>query len=198
MILNHLNGSFLNSDKEWIKIRDAKCSVSDSLVKHALILAAIPAICAFIGATQTGWDIGDRSFRFTVASTIPLVIGFYIACISAIAILGKTIHWMADTYGTEKELSTCILLSTTIAAPLMLCGVFAIVPVPWVIFLTGLVAIAYSVYLLYTGIPIVMGINPEKGFLFSSAVLTIALVTVVGILIATVILWAMGLAPVHV
>ncbi|ORU93053.1 MAG: amino acid transporter [Cycloclasticus sp. symbiont of Bathymodiolus heckerae] len=198
MILNHLNGSFLNSDKEWIKIRDTECNVKDCLIKKVLVLAAIPAICAFIGATQTGWDIGDRSFKFTVGSTIPLVIGFYLACVSAIAILGKTIHWMADTYGTKKDLATCVLLATTVATPLLLSGVFAIVPVPWVIFLTGLFAIAYSVYLLYTGIPIVMSINPEKGFLFSSAVLTIALVTVVGILIATVILWAMGLAPVHV
>ena len=197
MILEHLQGNFLSSDTEWNRIRDKKITVAECFYKYVCTQAAIPAACAFIGATIVGWDIGDRSFKFTVDSTIPLIIGFYLACIAAVAILGKTIHWMAETYGTHKDLSTCILLATTVASPLFFCGVFSIVPIPWVIFLTGLCAIAYSVYLLYTGIPVVMGINQEKGFLFASAVLTIALVTVVGILVATVILWAMGLAPIH-
>ena len=43
-----------------------------------------------------------------------------------------------------------------------------------------------------------MGINQEKGFLFASAVLTIGLVTIVGVLITTVIFWTLGFAPIHV
>jgi hypothetical protein len=197
MILSHIKGLLVSPSKEWIKIRDEQCSVADCYIQHALILAAIPAISAYIGATLIGWDIGDRNFKFTAESTIPLVLGFYIASLIAIGILGKTIHWMSDTYGTSKKLSTCISLATAITTPLFISGVFALIPVPWLIFLTSLTAIAYSVYLLYSGIPIVMGVNPEKGFLYASAVLTMALVIVVGILVVTVIFWSMGLAPIH-
>ena len=63
--------------------------------------------------------------------------------------------------------------------------------------LVALCSIAYSVYLLYSGPAIVLDINPEKGFLLASSVLTIALVTLVGVLITTVIIWNMGLAPQH-
>lgn len=198
MILGHLKGLLSSPSSEWQKIRDEQCSVADCYIQHVLILAAIPAISAFIGATVVGWEIADRSFKFTYQSSIPLAIGLYLASLCAIAILGKAIYWMADTYGTSKKLSTCISLATAITTPIFLSGAFAIIPVPWLIFITGLGGLSYSVYLLYTGVPIVMEINQEKGFLFASAVLTIALVTVVGILAATVILWSIGLAPVHV
>lgn len=198
MIINHLTGNFIKSDKEWIKIRDRKISVAECFYKYIFTLAIIPAASAFIGTVYIGWDIGDRNFKFTLESTLPLVIGFYIACIVGTAIIGKAIHWMAATYGTNRDLSTCMLLAITTLSPLFISGIFASIPIPWVIFLTGLIAIGYGVYLLYTGIPIVMGINQEKGFLFASAVLTIGLVTIVGVLVTTVIFWAMGLAPIHV
>jgi len=198
MIIKHLTGNFIKSDKEWINIRDKKISVAECFYKYVLTLAAIPAISAFIGAAVIGWDIGDRNFKFTIESTIPLVIAFYLACIAGTAIIGKAIHWMAETYGSSKDLSTCMFLTITILSPFFLSGIVASAPIPWLIFLTGLAAIAYAVYLLYTGIPVVMGINQERGFLFASAILTIGLVTIVGILVTTVSLWALGLAPVHV
>jgi len=197
MILSHVKGTFFNPSEEWTEIRNEHGSALKCFLENALILAAIPAVCAYIGATLVGWDIGERSFKFTVESTIPLIIGFYLASLAAVFILGQSIHWMAATYGTKQDLSTCISLATSIATPLFLCGIFALAPVPWLIFLSGLCAIVYSVYLLYTGIPIVMNVNQEKGFLFSSAVLTMALVIVVGILVTTVSLWSMGLAPIH-
>ena len=197
MILKHLTGNFIRSDKEWIQIRDKKISVAECFYKYILTLAAIPAISAFIGVAVIGWDIGDRNFKFTFESTIPLVIGFYLACILGVAIIGNAIHWMAKTYGTNKDLSTCMLLAITTLSPIFISGIFASIPIPWVIFLTSLFGLAYGIYLLYTGLPIVMGINQEKGFLFASAVLTIGLVTIVGVLVSTVILWTLGLAPIH-
>ncbi|MCH8178135.1 MAG: DUF1282 family protein, partial [Proteobacteria bacterium] len=41
----------------------------------------------------------------------------------------------------------------------------------WLNMLIGLPVLAYTVYLLYTGLPIMMGISRDRGFLFSTAVL---------------------------
>ena len=65
----------------------------------------------------------------------------------------------------------------------------------WLDFIVGLAAVSYSVYLLYLGIPIVMGIPEERGFLFASAVVAVGLVMAVIIMGATVMLWDMGYAP---
>jgi len=197
MLLNHLFGILFNPTNEWAKIRDDQCSVAGCFLKHGAILAAITPISAYIGATQVGWDVGGTTFKLTEGSTIPLVIGFYIASLVAIGIIGKTIHWMSATYGADKPLATCVMLSTAILTPLFISGFIALVPIPWLIMLVALCSIGYSVYLLYSGTATVLEINPEKGFLLASSVLTIALVTLVGILITTVIIWNMGLAPQH-
>ncbi len=56
-------------------------------------------------------------------------------------------------------------------------------------------AMSYTIYHMYIGIPIVLNIEPEKGFILASGVLTVGLVTMVGIIATTVILWGMGLGP---
>lgn len=197
MLLNYVTGILLNPAEEWEKIRNDKTSIVNCFLQYGAILAAIPPICAYIGATKVGWDIRDTTFTLTKESTLPLVIGFYIASLAAIGIIGKTIHWMSVTYGAEKPLSTCILFTTAMLTPLFISGVFAAFPVPWLILLVALCSIGYTTYLLYSGVSKVLEINPEKGFLLASSVLTIALVTFVGILATTVILWDMGLAPHH-
>ncbi|MCB1814830.1 MAG: DUF1282 family protein, partial [Candidatus Competibacteraceae bacterium] len=56
-------------------------------------------------------------------------------------------------------------------------------------------ALAMAVYLLYSGVPVMMNISEDRGFLFSSSVVTFGLVAFVAMLAITVILWGMGLAP---
>lgn len=68
-------------------------------------------------------------------------------------------------------------------------------PILWLNFIVGLPALAYSVYLLYSGVPIVMNMPEEKGFLFSSAVLAVGLVALVSLLAITALLWGSGFAP---
>jgi hypothetical protein len=70
-------------------------------------------------------------------------------------------------------------------------------PVLWLNLLISLPALAYTVYLLYSGVPVMMGISKERGFLFSSAVLAVGLVMLVGVLAATVILWDIGIGPIY-
>ena len=65
----------------------------------------------------------------------------------------------------------------------------------WIDMLIGVVAVSWAVYLLYLGIPIVMGIPEERGFLFSSAVLAISMVILICLMVGSVILWDFGAAP---
>jgi hypothetical protein len=105
------------------------------------------------------------------------------------------IHWMGKTYGTEQPLPRCMSLAAYVATPMFFVGIFEIMPILWLNFVLGLPALAYTVYLLYTGVPVMMEISEERGFLFSSAVLAVGLVTLVTVLAATAILWGSGFAP---
>ncbi|MEH6562889.1 MAG: YIP1 family protein, partial [Marinobacter sp.] len=79
-----------------------------------------------------------------------------------------------------------------------LIGVIAAYPNIWVNMLAGLVAIAYAVYLLYEGLPILMKIPADRGFMFATAVLTVGLIMFVALLAITVVIWSVGIGPVYI
>jgi len=51
------------------------------------------------------------------------------------------------------------------------------------------------VYLLYSGVPILMNIPEERGFIYASSLVTCGLVLLVGIMASSVILWSYGFGP---
>lgn len=51
-------------------------------------------------------------------------------------------------------------------------------------------------YLIYEGVPILMSLDKDRAFMYSSSIVTVGLVLMVTAMIATVIIWGMGLGPV--
>jgi len=200
MILSHIWGIFTQPDNEWHSIRSEPNTITRHYITHALFLAAIPAVCSYIGTTRTGWTIGSSEtvYRLTTESALLLCALFYGAMITGVIVLGKFIDFLAETYQGEDTTQRGIALATYTSAPLFVCGLVALYPVLWLDMIVGLIAIAYAVYLLYEGVPILMGIPREKGFIFASAIVTVGLVMFVALLAITVIVWSVGLGPVYV
>ncbi len=197
MFIQHIIGLFSNPTNEWEKIREQQKSGDRSGVGFVFILAAIPAISGYIGTTQVGWRIGvGDPIRITGESAISIAIIYYLALIIGVFSIGWVIHLMGKAYEVEKPLPLCIALAAYTATPLFLIGIMQVYPVLWLNMLLGLPVLAYTVYLLYSGLPIMMEIPAERGFLYSSAILAVGLVALVSLLAMTALLWGMGLQPV--
>jgi hypothetical protein len=196
MVLNHVWGLIFQPKKEWKSIKDERCSIGKCYCSHVLILAAIPAIAGYIGTTQVGWSFGGfEVHKLTTQSALQIAILTYLTMLVAVFSLGKAIHWMGQTYGSKQTLPQAIALAAYAATPLWLMGFFFLYPVLWFNMLIGLPALAYTVYLLYTGVPVMMSVTQERGFLFASAVLAVGLVMLVAVLGAMAMLWSMGIGP---
>ena len=196
MIFKHIVGLFTNPKREWEAIRDDKCTMGKCYAMHVLILAAIPAVSGFIGTTQIGWQIGAGDpIKLTTQSALIIALLYYLAMLVGVFSMGWMIHWMGNTYGTDASLSQSVVLAAYTATPLFLIGIMELYPVLWLNMVIGLPALAYTVYLLYTGLPIMMGVSEDRGFLFSSAVLAVGLVAFVALLVVTALLWGFGLEP---
>ncbi|NNM01696.1 MAG: YIP1 family protein [Gammaproteobacteria bacterium] len=195
MVIQHIWGLLTHPKTEWKTIRDEHDQkVSGAM--HVLVLAAIPVICGFIGTTQVGWRIGPgEPIRVTQESALMISAAYYVALLAGVYSVGYMIHWMADTYDAKQPFSRSLVLASYIPTPLFLIGFMQLYPVMWLNLLVGLPALAYTVALLYTGVPIMMGISQDRGFLFSSAVLAVGLVLLVAMLAATVVLWGFGFEP---
>jgi hypothetical protein len=198
MLFNHVWGLFAHPKEEWQEIFKEQCSIGRCYCTHVLILAAIPPISFFIGTTQVGWKItAGQTTKLTVLSAVKISIVSYITILVGILSIGAMIHWMAKTYEADSNLSRSVGLAAYTATPLLLVGIMGVYPLLWLDLLVGLPALAYTVYLLYLGVPIMMKVSEERGFLFSSAVLAVGLVALIAILAATIILWDIGFAPVY-
>jgi len=195
-MMSHIIGIFINPRKEWEAIRDDDCSVGKCYLSYVFLLAAIPPVSGYFGTTRFGWEIGAReAVKLSPDSALVIAIAFYLVMLIGVFSMGLMIHWMGQTYSADQPLSRCITLAAFVATPLFLVGIFELFPIIWLNFVIGLPALAYTVFLLYTGVPIMMEVNEERGFLFSSAVLAVGLVALICMLAAMAILWGNGFAP---
>lgn len=197
-MIQHTFGLLFKPRQQWRTIADLPESSQNMLVLYPLIFAILPAIAWYWGTSQVGWTIGtyNEIIKLTEASALQINILFYCVMVGAVAAIGYFIHWMSSTYGAESSsIAKGILIAGLTATPLFVAGLVGFYPVLWIDLLIGVVAISWAVYLMYLGIPIVMGIPEDRGFLFSSAVLAISLVVLVCIMVVSILAWDFGAAP---
>lgn len=195
--MNHFIGIFINPHKEWARIRDRSHSVIGHYLRYLLWVAILPPLAWYFGATQIGWELGGRTIRLTSASAAQIMMLFYITILISVAFLGYMIHWMANTYdAVNDDMAHGMGVAAYMLAPMFVVGLTGFYPILWLDMLLGTAAAAYTLYLLYIGIPIVYDMPKERGFLFASATVAVGLVLMVALMAATVILWEMGANPV--
>lgn len=197
MSILHTFGILTHPDREWQTIREEHESTPKLFLTHVILLAMIPAAAAFYGTTQVGWQVGDGAvIRLSEGSAMQLCVMFYAAMLSGIFIIGKFIDFFAATYNVESD--NGVTLAAYTATPLFLIGAIAVYPVLWVNMMAGVIAVCWSVYLLYEGLPILMKMPAERGFMFASSILTVGLVMLVGLFAISVIVWSIGIGPEYV
>lgn len=201
-ILQHTLGILLKPHTEWKIIRSEKNSFIQVFVSHVPFLALIPAISAYIGVTVVGWSIGDGEvIRLTSDSAMSLCALTYVALLASIYVLGEFINWMSRTFGVKESEEVAhyegTALAVYVSTPVLLAGFSLLFPSIWFVAVMMGLAGAYSVYLLYEGTPILMNIPKERAFMFSSSVVTVGLVLMVSLLVATVVIWGMGVGPIY-
>ena len=189
-------GLLFRPKTQWQSIADKGGISLTSSVLYVVIFSALPAVAWFYGTTNVGWSVGDGDIiKMTKDSAGIIITLFYLTMIASVCLIGYSIYWMSDTYGAVTSIAKGIAVAGYAATPMFIAGAIGFTPIFWLDFIIGVSAVCFSVYLLYTGIPIIMGIPEERGFLFSSAVIAICLVILIVIMTGSVIAWDMGAAP---
>lgn len=183
----------------WRRIAADNATLLRRFATHTVLWALVPAICWYVGVTEVGWQIGhEPKQKMTADSALFICALFYGAMLVGVLILGFMIHWMADTYAAAHSTwAHGVTIVTYTATPFFLAGLLGLYPSLWIDISIGTAVAAYCIYLLYVGVPIVMGVAPERGFLFASAVVAVALVSIVALMGTAAILWDIGVEPVY-
>ncbi len=196
----------------WRSIANHRVSLVQLLLSHTAPFALIPAVCWFYGVTQQGWEIAGQTMRLTTSSALPMCTLFFFAMVAGVVFLGAMVHWMSSTY-TDPQMQTAngpggqaasspnstltagVALVSYTATPFFIAGLLGLSPSLCLDLTIGSGVAAYWIFLLYLGVPVVMNVPPERGFLYASAVFAVALVAFVAVLGTTVVLWDFGAAP---
>ncbi|CRH28714.1 Inner membrane protein YohC [Pantoea ananatis] len=191
--MNHVWGLLAHPNQEMRNIKQENETVSHHYTHHVLLMAAIPVICAIIGTTNSGWNLGEGQYvQLNFLTALGLGILFYLLILGGVAVMGRVIHWMARDYPQRPGVERCTVFAGYVATPLFLSGLVALYPLVWLCVLAGALALLYTGYLLYVGIPLFLNIDRDESLRFSSSTLAIGVLVFEVLLALTVILWGYG------
>ncbi|UQY45447.1 Yip1 family protein [Mixta hanseatica] len=191
--MNHVWGLLAHPDREMRDIERENETVSHHYTHHVLLMAAVPVICSLIGTTQMGWYLGGgRTVPLALSTGLMLAVLFYLLILGGVAVMGRIIHWMARDYPQRPSVQRCTVFAGYVATPLFLSGIIALYPLVWLCVLAGAVALAWTGYLLYVGIPQLLNIDREESLRFSGSTLAIGILLFEVLLALTVLLWGYG------
>lgn len=191
--MSHVWGLMSHPEREMQAIKQENETVTHHYTHHVLLMAAVPVICAFIGTTHAGWDFGNGvAVKLLPLTALWLAVLFYLLILSGVAVMGQVIWWMGRDFPQRPSLPHCMVFAGYVATPLFLSGFVGLYPLVWLCALVGTIALCYTGYLLYVGIPAFMRIARTESINMSSSILAIGVLVLEVLLAMTVLLWGYG------
>lgn len=186
MLSRHFSHLFYEP-KQSLQDADREPASVFDIMFHIALLSLIPSVCTYIASVHLGWNFGVEDRYFVPADkALNISLATFILLNAGVYGLGYGICWLAKTFDITPSPVHCLELAVFTSLPLFLSGLIALYPVLHVDVSVGILAVAASVYLLYVGVPIFMHIPEDKGFMYSTWVVTIGLVAIVTLLAASI------------
>jgi hypothetical protein len=169
-LLRRIKAILLRPDLAWPVFAQEKRDASALWTRYLAILALIPALARFIGASLVGW----------YAPLLPSLAGALVVYLSSFAIvyvLARIIDALAPRFGGRKDFAGALKLAVYSSTSVWLAGVFLLVPGLSFLVILGL----HGAYLLWTGLPVLMRVPPEKALPYAAVVAGCGLIMAVGL-----------------
>jgi hypothetical protein len=157
----------LQPKQEWEVIAAEPHTVQDLYTGYVMVLAAIPAVCYFIGFSIIG-----MGYRVPIANGVAHMISQYVLSLGLIYVFAILIDALSPHFGGEKNFIQSFKLAAFAPTAAWLAGIFYIIPALSILGLLGL----YSLYLLYTGVPVLKRVSEDKAVPFVAIILIAAIV----------------------
>jgi hypothetical protein len=169
-LLRRIKAILSAPDMAWPVIAREKGDAAALFIRYVAILAAIPALGRFIGAALVGW----------YAPILPSLAGalvIYLASFAIVYVLALIIDALAPRFGGQKNFAGALKLAVYSFTPAWLAGIFLLVPGLSFLVILG----AHGIYLLWTGMPVLMRVPAEKALPATAVVAGCAIVGVVAL-----------------
>lgn len=177
---------------EWPVIEAEPTDIATLYRSYVVPLAAIPAICGFIGMVVIGISLPFVGrYRYGVGEALRVeayqYIGQLIGCYVSAFIVAK----LAPTFSSRDDQVQALKLVAYSMTPVWIAGVLYLIPMLSVLILFAAI---YGIYLYYLGVPVLMKTPQEK--VIPYMVVSVIVIIVVSFVIGAILGLAGGAARV--
>lgn len=172
-LIDRAKSILLQPRDTWPIIEAEQADVAGLYTRYLMVLAAIPAVCGFIGMSLIGMGAFGISIRVPLLAGLVNMVVSYALSLVGVFVLALIVDALAPTFGGQKNPIQALKLAVYASTAALLGGVFSLLPMLAVL---GLLAALYSAYLLYTGLPVLMRNPPEKTVSYTVVVVLAAIV----------------------
>lgn len=191
-IVQRAKAILLNPKSAWPAIDAESATVQSIYVPYVVALAAISAVAGFVGMSIVGVGGFGVSYRVPVLSgLLHMVVGFALALVM-VFVMALIANALAPTFGGQKNQISAVKLIAYGSTAGFLGGLFSIFPAASIL---GLLAALYSVYLIYTGLPVLMKCPEGKALPYTAVLLVCGLVAGVVLAWTSAMFGGMGGSP---
>lgn len=163
----------LKPKETWAVIAGEQSSIASIYKNYLVYLAAIPPIAAFIGLSLIGAGAFGISFRVPIVAGLGNMIVSFILSLVMIYVLSLIVNALAPSFNGEKNPVNAFKLVAYGSTASLLGGIFNLLPS---LSPLGLLAGLYSIYLLYTGIPVLMKAPEDKSIGYTIVIIVCGIV----------------------
>ncbi|PVY58405.1 MULTISPECIES: Yip1 family protein [unclassified Simplicispira] len=172
-LVQRVKSILLQPKDTWATIEGEQADVAGLYTRYLMVLAAIPAVCGFIGMSIIGMGAFGVSIRVPFLSGLASMVVSYVLSLVGVFVLALIVNALAPTFGGQKDQMQALKLAVYASTAAMLGGLFSLLPA---LAMLSLLAALYSIYLIYCGLPILMKNPPEKSLAYTAVVLVAAIV----------------------
>ncbi|MGP1629163.1 MAG: Yip1 family protein [Giesbergeria sp.] len=172
-VVERAKSILLSPKPTWETIDTEPADAAGLYTRYLMLLAVIPAVCGFIGMSIVGMGAFGVSFRVPFLSGLVNMVVSYVLSLVGVFVLSLIINALAPKFGGTANQLQALKVAVYSSTAALLGGVFTLLPT---LAMLGLVASLYSIYLLYTGLPVLMKSNREKSGAYTALVILAAIV----------------------
>lgn len=176
-LVTRVKNILITPKTEWYEIDAEETSIAQIYMGYVIPLMGLSAIAGLIGAILNlviGGTFTTLSFLIVL---VTLLLSFVVG-LGILYLLALIVDKLAPTFEASPHMPSAFKLVAYGSTAGWVVGLLGILPIPYIGILIVLLSL-YNLYLVYTGLPVVMRAPPEKALVYTIAIVVVYIVLVV-------------------
>jgi len=172
-LIERAKAILLKPAQTWPVIDAEPATVASIYKDWLVIMAAIPAVCGFIGMSLIGVGAFGYSYRTPIIGGIVAAVFGYVLSLVMAYVMALVVDALAPSFGGTKNPIGALKVMAYGATAVYVAGLLKLLPA---LSLLGIIAAFYSVYLIHLGLQSVMKAPQDKAVGYTAVVVIIFIV----------------------